>query len=881
MRRLLGAVLLMTMSMAVTASEWEFDYDSEFVADHLKYAPYVGSEHSYVECVGFEDDYSVSSLTIPQVVNHNGQTYRVVSIGEGAFYNSQLVSVTVPESVTYICSVAFAAATMRDATIRSSQLTIEMAAFVETLSELHLSAMVPPVIDRLFILDMQTYQPAENVNIYVPQGSLNYYLAADYWSGYTLLEEGGAQSEKVVLDIQSEKGGMLGRLIREQTPDWRTAVSLTVSGAMNADDIRFVRDSLPRLKSLDMTFALVRELPKSAFSNARFKSVRLPLTLESIGFEAFANCASLDTVIVNEGVSTIEESAFSLCNSLKFVRLPSTLQSIGGGAIFVYNMNGGGDITVECDAFFPPSASSAPFTSLGSNIIVKVPAISEEYYREASAWKFQNIEAADIMPQCIVLQEPRTLSTDNLPQGYSPVLLFDAGNYSYGPYGSLTLDGSTSFKASALHLYSNLYYDRNYSDVAASTLLLNTALSADEVIHDITLLAGQWYFISFPFDVRLSDVRTGSDVRNWVVRSYSSVNRANGISNQWTDVQPGTTLKANQGYIWFLATDDSDNDYGYGNITHFSVTSSNTSESAIFCTDDVSVPLSTYAATYAHNCNWNLVGNPYQTYFDISFLDQKMPVIIWDQNRDTYKTYSPVDDDFILRPNQPMFLQKPDGVETLTFKSAGRQISDEKRSNIDEDEYGGSYGNDYWNDIVAGSAPSRGQARRIYNFSISSGDYMDGTRVVLNDAASLQYDKRSDAVKFFSSNYAVPQLYTLVDGIPCSLNERALTDGHVTMGVRASGTGPCIISMERGSGSVLLKDNVTGAVVDLREENYTFTSAAGQNDCRFVLSFGETTSAEAVRTEEDGRLYDISGRNVESPSANGIYIRDGKKFFDK
>lgn len=903
MKKIFCALLLMVLPKAAMAldPEWDFDYGSEFVVEHLRFAPYIDDEENcsicYAECTGFveEDDYnSITSLTVPQTVDFEGQTFTVVSIGEYAFYGSRLESVTVPSSVTCIRDAAFLGKFLNTAYIQSMQLTMGMAVFSASLLEMHVSATVPPVISDLFILDLDTYTYTSDVIVYVPQGSLNAYLAVMRWANFNLYEEGSPLPEKVELNVQAQKGGTLRQLVSEQNQNWRSAVSLTVSGPMNNDDIKFVRDSLPKLKTLDMTDAVVRALPASAFERAKYKTVRLPLTLESIGTDAFNGCSLIDTLILPEGLQTIGESAFLLCNGLKLLKLPSTLLSIGSSAIVAYNMTEEGSdavITIECDAFFPPAAKNNSIYSYGYDFIVKVPAISAEYYLAATPWKDLQLETENILPESIVLQEQRKLSTDNMPQGYSPKLLFDAVSYSNGPYGSLTLEGSSAFNASQLCLYTNLFYDRNYTDLAAATLYLDVPFTAGEVMHDMTAMAGEWYFISFPFDVRISEVKTSSDVKNWVVRSYSSVNRANGISNQWVDVPAGGTLKANQGYVWYFATKDKDHDYGFGDKILFSVKAP--AETTMFSTQDVTVPLQTYAATYAHNCNWNLVGNPFPTYFDISCLDQTMPVTVWDGYWKTYKTYSPVDDEYILRPNQPMFLQKPDGVESLTFKAAGRQISNKKQTsgNGDNNNSGNSDNNESYDSddsyedsgdiFIVSGAPQRGSSRCIYNFSVTSADFMDETRVVLNEDASVLYDMRNDALKFFSPNDAVPQLYTMIDGAPCSINEGAFIDGRVVLGIKAEGTKPCTISMTRGQGSVFLEDKVTGKVVDLAEESYTFTPTAGRSDSRFTLNFGNVTKVEGIQSDDDSSTFDLSGRQMENPAASDMYIRNGKKFINK
>ena len=891
MKRLLYTLLFMLLPMAALASEWDFDYGAEFVVNHLRYVPYLEDGHSYAECLGFEEGYGVSELSIPQSVSYEGRTLRVVSIGYEAFALSALVTVTVPESVTYIDESAFFALNLKKVTLLSRQLTIGMTAFPGSIEELHLSASVPPTASPYFMIDLNTFEPGL-APVYVPKGSLAAYMADGVWATCNLLEE-GTVAVKVELTVQAERGGMLEQLVRAQSKDWKQAVSLKVTGAMNADDMRFVRDSLRRLNSLDMSAAAVRELPRSAFMAAKFTKVKLPAELVSIGVDAFYSCTAIDTLIVPEGVTSIAADAFSMCNGLEYLRLPSTLLSLGNDAISL-NLSSDAEAVVQCDAFFPPVTGSYPLYCYSGSIRVLVPAVSIDHYSEAKYWKDMDLEPADIRPAIVMLQEPKVISTDIVPQDYAPVLWFDRKSLNGTSYGTLQLQGGGTFRTAGLSLYTDLFHARNYSDMASAVLLPDgVQVTAPQVEHRLTAMAGYWYFISFPFDVCLSDVVTGTNVTNWVVRSYSSVNRASGISNQWTDVPAGGTLKANRGYIWFFATDGSDNSYGYGDMVQFSVKAATETGMTMLETADVAVPLQTVPATYQHNCNWNLVGNPFQTYFDISCLDQTMPVTVWDDYWSTYRTYSPADDSYVLKPNEPMFLQKPDGAESLVFKSAGRMPTKEKKSDGGgqgeggQSEGGYEWGDDSddggyeWGEMVIG-APQRAEDRSIFNFTLTDGTHMDETRVVLNSAATVLYDKRNDAVKFFSPDDAVPQLYTLVDGVPCSINERAVADGRVAVGIRACGSGTCTVSMTRGSGSVVLEDRVTGAAVDLSRESYTFTPAAGQTDGRFTLAFGAVTEVGAVRASDCGtRTYDIGGRDAGSAAERGLYIRNGNKYYAK
>lgn len=74
----------------------------------------------------------------------------------------------------------------------------------------------------------------------------------------------------------------------------------------------------------------ITDIDENAFSGAKnLESVTIPKTVKVIS-EGFArNCANLKTVVIAEGVEEIGESAFTGCTSLESIEIPSTVKSIG------------------------------------------------------------------------------------------------------------------------------------------------------------------------------------------------------------------------------------------------------------------------------------------------------------------------------------------------------------------------------------------------------------------------------------------------------------------------------------------------------------------------------------------------------------------------
>ena len=58
-------------------------------------------------------------------------------------------------------------------------------------------------------------------------------------------------------------------------------------------------------------------------------SVRVADSVVEIGVGAFADCAGLETVVLNEGLTRLKKEVFSGCVNLREINIPQTLQSIG------------------------------------------------------------------------------------------------------------------------------------------------------------------------------------------------------------------------------------------------------------------------------------------------------------------------------------------------------------------------------------------------------------------------------------------------------------------------------------------------------------------------------------------------------------------------
>lgn len=58
------------------------------------------------------------------------------------------------------------------------------------------------------------------------------------------------------------------------------------------------------------------------------ESIRIPGSVQTIGIRAFAQCTSLKTVVIDEGVTKLDKCCFGGCTELEEIRLPESLEIV-------------------------------------------------------------------------------------------------------------------------------------------------------------------------------------------------------------------------------------------------------------------------------------------------------------------------------------------------------------------------------------------------------------------------------------------------------------------------------------------------------------------------------------------------------------------------
>lgn len=636
-----------------------------------------------------------------------------------------------------------------------------------------------------------------------------------------------------------------------------------------------------------------------AFQNTAIDTLNCPSTLRNIYSNAFRDCTNLRQINLNEGLTRIESGALANNKATEIV-LPSSLEYCAGGAFYDCDSL----VTIEARSVMPPNTDgNCPLSGTDlTKAVLYVPVWSLSEYQLATGWnQFYTFRTSDFMPQYVKVNKDFYFTLrDELDPDYRPDIeltvtnnqITDSQNNSDYQHGNLTISGRSKLAVNDFSMvlapYAKYAYEgggynyyNDYRYLRPTSLIVKGKMRAENVTINLWNATNRWQFVSFPFDVKVSDIVPVDSTTSWVIRGHSGAERAAGnAAAVWQNLSADDVLQAGKGYIMqCYKPNDKNGNYDAAQFTVRPLTTT-VNRQQIFNADNRTVALEEHLAEFEHNRSWNLIGNPYPSYFDTRFLDFGAPFMVWNSNNQNYEAYSPVDDSYILAPAEAFFVQRPVDQENITFLKDGRQTDRYARTLVEEEP---------------ASAPQRIRAaydsnthtaaqRTVFNITLAKdGQQADRTRVVINEAATMQYDLSRDAAKFTGTEPAVSQIFTINGATRYAINERPLNNGQALLGLHFGTDGTYTIGLSnQPDGQVTLEDRLTGTKLQLNgTAGYSFTAKAGDSTDRFVLHFDAVATginaATANEADRNDDTYTLDGRKVNNPTAPGLYIKGGKK----
>ncbi|MEZ4796081.1 MAG: leucine-rich repeat protein [Flavobacteriaceae bacterium] len=294
----------------------ELSVNDTFVTDYITYKV-TSVNPATVEITDY-DTSGGTVVNIPATVTAScSKEYTVTSIGNVAFSQKQLTSVTIPNSVTNIGLGAFNNNQFTSIIIPESVTNIGPLAFgVNNLSTVIVLGTTPPTITTGGGSDTFANSSRSNINLVVINNATDEYVTdpGALWTGFKMVFEATSPTTVEVSNYDPANGT-------------NVVIPASVSAGSNVFD--------------------VVKIDNSAFENIGLTSVIIPSSVTEIGISAF-ELNNLTSVTIPDSVTLIGTTAFAT-NSITSLSLGVNVSNIGIGAFVDNDLS---DITIPSNVTF-------------------------------------------------------------------------------------------------------------------------------------------------------------------------------------------------------------------------------------------------------------------------------------------------------------------------------------------------------------------------------------------------------------------------------------------------------------------------------------------------------------------------------------------------
>jgi hypothetical protein len=263
---------------------------------------------THIEALGFGKSVTSEEIVIPS---------SVTSIGDSAFYGSNLSRVNIPSNVTSIGNGVFAGCMkLADITIPSGVTNIGDNAFADCINliyagctNLNNEVSIPSSVTNI---GDNAFRNCKSLDLVINNTERNVTVGRNAFEG----------CKSVTWEIPDKESTGLQFEVSGTT-------AMVVKGDYSKLDSAFI----PSKVKINGSVYTVTGIANNAFSNCKnLTYVKVSEGVTNMGIATFSYCENLESVVLGEGIEKISSSLFNGCASLSDINIPASVTEIDGSA---------------------------------------------------------------------------------------------------------------------------------------------------------------------------------------------------------------------------------------------------------------------------------------------------------------------------------------------------------------------------------------------------------------------------------------------------------------------------------------------------------------------------------------------------------------------